>query len=117
MPFLKAKINFPLDNEQENILKTEIAQAVCVNFGYSEEYLLAIFEDNQKIYLRGEKIEKIAFIEIEIFGNKTHAGYKIFSHDLTIIFSEILKISPQNIYIKFEDIAAFSSAGNYFERV
>ena len=117
MPFFKAKINFSLDENQEKILKTELGKAVCNNFGYSEEYLLAIFEENQKMYLRGEKTEKIAFIEVEVFGNKFHAGYKNFSHDVTIIFQEILQIPPQNIYIKFEDIVAFSNAGNYFDRV
>ena len=117
MPFFKAKVNFSLDDEQEKNLKTELGKAVQNNFGYSEEYLLAIFEDNCKIYLRGEKTEKIAFIEVKVFGNKFHTGYKNFSHDVTIIFQEIFKISPKNIYIKFEDIDAFSVAGNYFDRV
>ena len=117
MPFFKAKINFSLDEEQEINLKSELGKAVQNNFGYSEEYLLAIFEENQKIYLRGEKTEKIAYIEVEVFGNKFHAGYKNFSHDVTIIFQEILEIPPQNIYIKFEDIVAFSNAGNYFDKV
>ena len=117
MPFFKAKINFSLYDEQEKILKTELGKAVCVNFGYGEEYLLAIFEENQKIYLRGEKTEKVAYIEVEVFGNKNHTGYKNFSHDVTIIFNEILQIPPQNIYIKFEDITAFGVSGNYFDKV
>ena len=117
MPFFKAKINFSLDAEQEINLKTELGKAVQNNFGYSEEYLLAIFEENQKMYLRGEKNEKIAFIEVEVFGNKFHAGYKNFSRDVTIIFQEILQIQSQNIYIKFEDIVAFGIEGNYFDKV
>lgn len=117
MPFFNAKVNFSIDDEQEKNLKTELGKAVQNNFGYSEEYLLAIFEDNFKIYLRGEKTEKIAFIEVKVFGNKFHTGYKNFSHDVTIIFQEIFKIPPQNIYIKFEDIVAFSVDGNYFDKV
>ena len=91
MPFFKAKINFSLDAEQEINLKTELGKAVQNNFGYSAEYLLAIFEENQKIYLRDEKTEKIAYIEVEVFGNKFHAGYKNFSHVVTIIFKKFCK--------------------------
>ena len=117
MPFFNAKVNFSIDEVQEKNLKIELGKAVQNNFWYSEEYLLAIFEDNCKIYLRGEKTEKIAFIEVEVFGNKFHAGYKNFSHDVTIIFQEIFKIPPKNIYIKFEDIIAFGNDGNYFDKV
>lgn len=116
MPFFKSKINFPLEEMQEKNLKIELGKAVLKNFGYGEEYLLAIFEDSCKIYLRGEKIEKIAYIEVEIFGNENHIGYKNFAEDVTKIFNYILKIPTQNIYIKFEDIKAFSVCGKIFDR-
>ena len=114
--FHKAKLNFLLNDEQEKNLKTEIGCAVYKNFGYGEEYLLAIFEDNLKIYLRGEKNKKIVFIEISLFGNEKHIGYAEFFAEITKIFVEILSIPTKNIYIKFDDISVWGVSGKIFNR-
>ena len=117
MPFFLSKTNVSISDEQEKNLKFGLAQVVRKNFGYGEEYILAEFEDNCKLYLRGKNTEPIVYMEVKIFGNENHIGYKNFSRDITNIFSAVLKVPPKNIYIKFEDIIAFGVNGEIFDEV
>ena len=98
MPFFMSKTNLSISEEQEKNLKFGLAQVVRKNFGYGEEYILAEFADNCKLYLRGDKNIPIAYIEVKVF-------------------SMVLKIPPHNIYIKFEDITAFGVGGELFDGV
>ena len=59
---------------------------------------------------------RAAYIEAAIFGNESHAGYDAFSMAVTALFSEVLGISPENIYIRFEDIPAWSISGTFIGR-
>lgn len=114
MPFLMAKINVPIDSEQEIALKSRLGKAIELIPGLSEKFLLIGIE-NCKMYLRGND-EPVAYIEIGIFGNDNHLGYENFSLAVTKIFVDVLKIQPLNVYIKFSDIAAWSVGGIFFDR-
>ena len=117
MPFFMSKTNVSISDEQEKNLYFGLAQVVRKNFGYGEEYILAEFADNCRLYLRGKKSEPIVYIEVKVFGNENHIGYKDFSRDITQVFSMVLKVPPRNIYIKFEDIVAFGVDGELFDEV
>ena len=116
MPFLIAKVNVHINSEQEINLKSRLGKAIELIPGLSEKYLLAGFESNHHFYLRGKNDEKIAYIEVSVFRNENHLGYEDFSAAITKIFVDELKISPINIYIKFNDIAAWSVGGIFFDR-
>lgn len=116
MPFIMTKLNFSLDEIHEKNLKFGIANAMKNIFGLSENYILAGFDENFKMYLRGDKNQKIAFIEVSIFGNEKHIGYADFFAEITKIFVEVLKIPPKNIYIKFNDISVWGVGGRIFDR-
>ena len=114
MPFLMAKINVPINSEQEIALKSRLGKAIELIPGLSEKYLLAGIE-NCKMYLRGNN-EPVAFIEVSIFNNENHIGYEEFPAEVTKIFVDVLNMSPLNVYIKFCDINAWSVGGNFFNK-
>ena len=116
MPFIKAKVSCSITKEQESELKTELGKAISLVPGKSEEYLLLEFEDNCRLWLRGRNEEPIAYIEAAIFGNEPHYGYDAFTAELTGIFARVLKIPPDNIYIKYEDIIAWGVQGMFIDR-
>ena len=115
MPFIMAKTGVPIDEERELELKSRLGKAMELIPGLSEKYLLAGFEQNFHFFLRGEKINPVAYIEVSIFGNEHHLGYEEFSAEVTKIFVETLHIPPLNVYIKFSDIAAWSVGGIFFD--
>ena len=116
MPFIMSKVNVPLNSAQEVQIKSRLGKAIELLPGLSEKYLLAGFESDCHFYLRGENNMPIAYIEVGIFANENHDGYQDFSAEVTKIFAYVLGIPPQNIYIKFSDIPAWSVGGMFFDR-
>lgn len=116
MPFIKAKTSCPFNKNQETEIKVRMGKAIELVPGKSEEYLLLEFEDNCRLWLRGDNTEPIVYIEVAIFGNELHYGYDAFTAEVTAIFSDVLELGPERIYIKYEDITAWGVQGMYIDR-
>ena len=116
MPFITCKVNRPISREQETALKSRMGKAIERVPGKSEAYLLLNFEPDSPLWLRGENSEPIAYIQAAIFGNEGHHGYREFTVEITRAFGEILGIPAENVYIKYEDIAAWGVNGQYIDR-
>ena len=116
MPFIKVRVSCPILAQQEVELKCRMGKAIELIPGKSEEYLLLSFESDSHLWLRGEKERPIGYIEAAIFGNEDHVGYPAFTAEVTNIFHEVLGISPENLYILYEDISAWSVAGQFIDR-
>lgn len=116
MPFIKVRISCHITDEQEKALKTRFGKAIELVPGKSEEYLLLEFEDNCRLWLRGENDPPVAYIEAAIFGNEGHFGYDAFTAEITKVFAEVLGIPSDRVYIKYEDIAAWGVSGRYIDR-
>ena len=93
-----------------------MVKAIKLVPGKSEEYLLLGFEDNCRLWLRGDDSEPIAYIEANIFGNEGHFGYGAFTAELTKIYYEVLGIAPDHIYINYTDIPDWGACGVNFDR-
>ena len=116
MPFIFSKVNVSINAEQEIQLKKRLGKAIEILPGLSEEYLMARFEDNYHIYLRGDNSQPTAYIEISIFGNEVHYGYDKLTAEITKIFNEVLNINPKNVYVKYDDIKNWGFNGITFDR-
>lgn len=116
MPFITCKVNRPVSREQEVELKTRMGRAIALVPGKSEQYLLLNLEPESRLWLRGDDSQPLAYIDAAIFGNEGHHGYVQFTAEVTRAFGDVLGIPPENIYIKFEDIAAWGVGGQYIDR-
>lgn len=100
MPFINTNTNVAVSNEQREQLKTELGKAIeCV--GKSESWLMLSFEDNCKMYFKGDSSSPMAFVDISVFGRSTDEGCEKMTKELCRIYSEILGISPDKLYIKY----------------
>ena len=116
MPFIKCKVSCAMTAEQEIELKRRFGKAIELVPGKSEEYLLLEFEDNSRLWLRGEQDAPIAYIEAAIFGNEGHLGYDAFTAEITKTFTEVLGVPSDRVYIKYEDITAWGVSERYIDR-
>lgn len=64
-----------------------MGKAIGMVPGKSEAYLLLEFEDNSRLWLRGDDSAPTAYIEAAIFGNESHAGYREFTSEVTKMFT------------------------------
>ena len=116
MPFITARVNVTITKEQELKIKSGLGKAIELVSGKSEEYLLLNIEDECHMYLRGDGDTPIAYIEAAIWGNEGHLGYDRFTAEVTQIFSEILDIPPDQVYIRYSDIPDWGVGGMNFDR-
>ena len=116
MPFVFTKVNVSVTREQELQLKAGLGKAISLVPGKSEEYLLCGFEDNCHLYLRGEGEAPIAFVQANIFGNESHAGYDKFTLAVTRLFCDVLSMAPDHVYLNFADIPDWGVAGVNIDR-
>ena len=116
MPFIISRVNFPITKSQEVELKKRMGKAIEVVPGKNEKYLMAGFEDNYHLYLRGDDSEPVAYVEISIFGNENHIGYDRLTVEIAHIFHDVLKIAFDHVYVRYVDIGVWGVAGMTYDR-
>lgn len=116
MPFLISKVNIPVTGQQEQRLKTLLGRAISLIPGKSEESLLLILEDDCPVYLRGDGAAPAAYLSAAVFHNEGHAGYAEFTAAATEAYRDVLGIEPDHVFLRFEDISAWGTAGQYLDR-
>lgn len=116
MPFIISRTNRSISREQEKQLKASLGKAICLVPDKSEQYLMLGFEDNCRLWLRGDDSQPKAYIEAAIWGNEAHLGYDAFTAEVTRIFHDVLGIAPDCIYIRYSDIPDWGVAGHNFDR-
>lgn len=115
MPFITFKTNLTLTADQVEQLKSGFGKVIEFVPYKSEQSLMIDFHDQVNLYLKGDNRDSMAYLRIAVFGNPTHQGYAELSHIVTQLISQILHISPQHIYIQYEDIPSWAVAGMFFE--
>ncbi len=114
MPFINSKVNVALSEEEKEILKDKLGQAISLIPGKSESWLMVGFEDNYSLYFKGKNNTKIAFIEVKIFGRASDRDLDHLTAEISRIFKEVLGISQDKIYIKYEEVEHWGWNGANF---
>ncbi|MEQ8153663.1 MAG: phenylpyruvate tautomerase MIF-related protein [Clostridiaceae bacterium] len=104
MPFINSRVTVKLSDEKEESIKSRLGKAIELIPGKSEEWLMLGFEDNYKLYFKGEALEKGAFIDVKIFGKASKEAYNNLTAAICEIFTDELGISGDKIYVKYEEV-------------
>ena len=59
MPFINSRVTVKLSDEKEESIQSRLGKAIELIPGKSEEWLMLGFEDNYKLYFKGEAPEKV----------------------------------------------------------
>lgn len=114
MPFINSKVNVKISKEDEVKIKQELGKAIEIIPGKSENWLMLGFEDEYSLYFKGDDKEKIAFIEVKIFGKASKNDYQMLTKKICDIYNNILGISTDKIYVKYEEVSYWGWNGNNF---
>lgn len=114
MPFINSKISVKITKEQEELIKSKLGKAISIIPGKSENWLMVGFEDEYKLYFKGEKFEKIAFVEVKIFGHANSEDFEKLTKEICNIYEEVLGIPQDKIYIKYEEVSEWGWNGSNF---
>jgi len=114
MPFINSIISIDISEEQENLLKNELAKLMTKHFGKSEEWLMLTFDKNKTIYFAGQKKVKSAFIDFKILGTQDEYSKEQFVSDVSELYEKELDISENSIYITITEVKDWAWNGRMF---
>jgi phenylpyruvate tautomerase PptA (4-oxalocrotonate tautomerase family) len=113
MPFINTKVNTKISPEKEQIIKEKLGQAISI-LGKSESWLMVNFDEDSKLYFKGQNNSLIAYIEIKLFGNASDDMCNKMTEEVTNIISEELGIDKSNIYVSYYPTDKWGWNGNNF---
>lgn len=114
MPFINSKLNCSITDKQKAVIKEKLRKAISIIPGKSEAWLMLGFEDDYSLYFKGKDFEKLAFIEVKLFGKAEKAAYDELTAAICEIYKEVLGIPKDCIYITYEEISNWGWNGTNF---
>ena len=112
MPFININTNVSVSKEKEASIKTKLGKAIELIPGKSENWLMVGFEPEHPLYFRGSDSERIAFVEVSVYGRVSRQA----ADKLTAAITEILEqeLDIQQSYIKYEEAEIWGWNGSNF---
>ncbi|MBQ8228181.1 MAG: hypothetical protein IJZ88_04115 [Clostridia bacterium] len=114
MPNIATKVSVEITPEKELILKEKLGQAISLLKGKSEAWLMLSFEDNCRIWFKGDNSRPSAFVEVQVLGKINPAESEQLSAEICSIFESELAIPQDRTYIKYEEIDQWGWNGGNF---
>ncbi len=111
MPYIELKTNGKI-NDREN-LKTAFGKEIELLSGKTERWLMVSLEDGCDMYFAGRE-EKCALAVVSLFGKASDEDYDRLTAALCDTISTSLEISPDRVYVKYEEISHWGWNGANF---
>ena len=113
MPFINAKLTVPVDDAKKEAIKSKFGQAVSI-IGKPESFLMVGIEDNYDLWFAGEKVDRGAYVAVEIYGNASSDAYNRMTGEICNILGDELDIPGDRIYVKYQGVADWGWNGRNF---
>lgn len=114
MPFIHTRMNRPLSKEKEQALSQALGKAIELIPGKTENWLMLQFEDNCRLWFRGESEQAMAMVQVQVFGKAKPEYYDTLTGRICALLNEHASIQPENIYVKYEETSHWGWNGSNF---
>ena len=113
MPFINSKITVKVSDEKKESIKAKLGQAAMI-IRKPESYLMVGFEDEYCLYFAGEKLEKGAFVSVDLFGSGNSSAFDKMTAKICEIYAEELDIPGDHIYVEYRATGDWGWNGRNF---
>ena len=113
MPFIDSKITLKVSEEKREAIKSRLGQDISI-LGKSERYLMVGFEDEYCLYFAGEKLEKGAFVSVDLFGSGNSSAFDRMTAKICEIYAEELGIPGDHVYVEYRTTGDWGWNGRNF---
>jgi hypothetical protein len=100
---ISTKTSTPISAEQELILKEKLGKAIELLSGKTEAWLMLEFEDNCRLWFRGDNSNALAYVEVSALGSINPADAEKLTAEICNICKEVLGIDGSGVYVKYEE--------------
>ncbi|MDR1002721.1 MAG: hypothetical protein LBL82_05580 [Oscillospiraceae bacterium] len=111
MPYVEIKTNRFVREECADEIKSEIASAIAIFPGKSEQWLMVSVLSDIKLYFAGSDAPA-AVAEVMLFGTPDKQKAEQVTAKITSILAEKLKVEASRIYVKYEGCAIWGWNGS-----
>ena len=112
VPYININTNTAVSKEKEIAVKTRLGQAISLLPGKSESWLMVGFEPETSLYFRGDGQQRIAFVEVSVYGTINPSAADRLTAAITDILREELDI--QQVYINYGEVGIWVFNGSNF---
>jgi len=113
MPMINSKITLPVSQQQRDELKTKLGKAISI-LNKPESYLMLGFEDNYDLYFGGSKLDKGAYVTVDLLGAEDGNACNKMTAEICKIFDQVLGIPGEAIYISYAGYKNWGWNGSNF---
>ena len=103
MPMISMKTTTPISESNELILKESLGKAIELLSGKTEAWLMLGFEDNCRLWFRGDNSSPLAYVEVSALGKINPADAENLTAEICNIFKDVLSIDGSGVYVKYEE--------------
>ena len=113
MPFIHTRVNRPISKEAEKSMAKRLGEAVSL-LGKSENWLMLQFEDNCRMYFKGDCGKPLAFVSVKLYGSADREAYQRFTAEATRILGDTLSGPTDGVYVEYEETEHWGWQGENF---
>lgn len=103
MPMISMKTSTPISESAELILKEKLGKAIELLSGKTEAWLMLGFEDNCRLWFRGDNSTPLAYIEVSALGSINPDDAENLTAEICNICKDVLGIDGSGVYVKYEE--------------
>lgn len=114
MPYIGTKTTLCISKEKEEVLKAKLGKAIEAIPGKTEAWLMCEFEDNCRLWFRGDNSAPSAYVEVKLLGSAEAEYYSRLTGIICDILAEELSIPKDRTYVKYEECQHWGWNGSNF---
>ena len=103
MPMISMNTSTPITAEQELVLKEKLGKAIELLSGKTEAWLMLGFEDNCRLWFRGDNSQPLAYVEVSALGKINPDDSEKLTAEICDICKDVLGIDGSGVYVKYEE--------------
>ena len=114
MPFINSKVNVTISDAQQQKISDGLLAAASEALGKGESWVMLGFEDNCRLYFRGDKDTPAAFLEVSLLGSENRSAFEAFTAKASDVINKVLGVPKDRIYVKYYATAHWGYNGGNF---
>ena len=103
MPYIHTQTTVKITKEKEEILKAKLGKAIECIPSKDESWLMLAFDDEARMWFKGDNSAPIAWVEVKIFGKSEKQYYEAMTKNVCAVMGEELGIPADRVYVKYEE--------------
>ncbi|MBQ7043922.1 MAG: hypothetical protein IJN78_04875 [Clostridia bacterium] len=114
MPMILTKTNTPISEADELELKELFGKAIEILPGKTETWLMLGFEENCRLWFRGDNSKPLAYVEVSALGKISPDSAEKLTAEICSILKDVLGIEGDGVYVKYEETDKWGFDGGNF---